>query len=122
MDAVIAYFLSLQSVMLSTAIIAITYLTRVTVEHIWPSLAKQSDENSIEQTYASNAARWWNQVVLYLIPQWVGFAFCFLPSTLIFPETVSIFRDRMIYSIVIAWLSQTIYKIFKKTLSPGTGT
>ena len=60
------------TVIYGVVIIVLTFFIRRLVETASPSVKKQADENDPKLSYGSTFSRYWNQVILYILPPAVG--------------------------------------------------
>ena len=105
---------------LTISIIFGTFLIRRTVETAFPSLMKKGDENEPKQIYPNNLSRWWNKVILYLIPVLLGV----IGALLLNDGGYDILKYRfgkIMFGMSIGWLSGTLWKLFKQWLYMKTG-
>ncbi len=121
MDEAITHLWSLGSLVLAMVIVIATFMIRKIVETAVPTIKKKADENSPAITYETPLARWWDQVILHLIPEVIGAGIGFFPSTFLFGEQIQTMGSRMLYGVVIAWFSGATYKILRKTLAAKAG-
>lgn len=105
---------------LGLSVAIVTFFIRRIVENRWPSLKKLVDANVPGLTYATPMSRWWNEVILYLIPVVLGCALSFTHDPFLFGSITSPFVQFMVGGGV-AWFAGTIYKIIRKVLSAKFG-
>lgn len=123
MDEFITHMLSMQSVYLMTAIIGTTWIIRRVAETAFPALRKNADANHPDVTYATAWSRWWNEVILYLIPMGVGLSSA-VNRIAIFHGDDAVFEgiaSRAVYGFVLAFMSGTLYKVLNKAFKARTG-
>lgn len=104
---------------LGLVVFILTFFTRRVVELIWPSLKKQADANSKLPTYLTGASRWWNEVVLYVIPVVYGMTSAVFKSEFLFDGIDG--GAKMMYGAVVGWFSGFLYKALKKAISSKVG-
>jgi len=122
MDAGITQFFTPGTVILSFAVVILTFFVRRTLETSFPSLRKQCDENHPKPSYLSGWARWWNQVLLYLIPVLLGVGMALWNIKYLFAiEGLEDLDARLVFGGVIGWLSSFIYKIVRMLVKQRVG-
>jgi hypothetical protein len=97
---------------LAVTVVVITFITRRVVETVWPSLKKQADANAPAVTYLTMTSRWWNEVILYVIPVLVGGMASFVQSDFLFAGIDG--GARWMYGAGVGWFSSFLYKGLKK--------
>lgn len=106
---------------LAMAVFILTWFARVLVENTWPTLKKQADANARAATYLTKGSRWWNEVVLYIIPVFIGGLFgLFLKSEFFFGDIKEV-STRVTLGGVVGWLASFLYKILRKAIKQKTG-
>lgn len=114
---------------LGIAIFILVFFIKRVVEGALPRLKKQHDENSPKVTYLTTGARWWNEVILYLLPVLLGaLAGAFLKSDFFF-DAIGDKGGRIGFGGGVGWFSGFLYKLLKKLiwqkfgleLTPSTG-
>ena len=114
---------------LAVAIFIFTFLLKRVVETAAPWLKKQHDENSPKVTYLTTGARWWNEVILYLLPVTLGVLAGALLKSEFFFDGIGDKGGRLGFGGGVGWFSGLLYKILKKLirqkfgleLTPSTG-
>lgn len=106
---------------LSLAVFIITWIVRKTVENIWPNLQKQGDANAAKITYCTRMSRWWNEVLLYIIPVAIGglFGLC-VNSTFLFGD-INQMSTKVTLGGVVGWLASFMYKVLRKVVKQRLG-
>lgn len=97
-----------------------TFFVRRIVEGIRPSLKKNTDCNQPGLTYTGQAARWWNEVILYALPVLFGIYAGTLQSEFFFGELKDK-SSKIMVGLVIGWFSSFLYKLLKKVLLKKAG-
>lgn len=123
MDHLTQLLLRPGSIALVVMTVALTFIVRRTVEAAWPALRKREkrtklDVGSAETRvvgYSTTAARWWNEVVLYVLPLLCGFLWSLLESEFLFTKTLD-YAGKLFFAMSLAWMSGLLYKAFKKTV------
>lgn len=100
---------------LGIAVYVLTFITRRVVEIVWPTLKKQADANSPDLTYLTKLSRWWNEVVLYVIP--VAFGGCSSVSGSQFLFEGIDGSAKFMYGAGVGWFSSFLYKALKKAIA-----
>ncbi len=101
---------------LAVGIFIFTFILKRVVETAMPWLRKQHDENSPKVTYLTTGARWWNEVVLYLLPVTLGVLIgAFIHSDFFF-DGIGDKGGRLGFGGGVGWFSGVLYKILKKLL------
>lgn len=119
MDKAIEQFVNVNSIIYIIAIIATTFFVRRIVETAVPSVTKKADENGKGSTYESGFARWWNQVILYLIPVVVGGLIVQIP--LLTEIGIQTFSGKFVYGMSLGWMSGLVYKVFRRAVANKFG-
>jgi Na+/H+ antiporter NhaA len=102
------------------ACVALTKIVRKIVETSIPAWRKKADENHPDKTYATNMSRWWNQVILYVIPVTIGLLLGFIKSEFIFGK-IDTLSGKMFYGASVGWMSGFLVKIFFQLIKEKTG-
>jgi hypothetical protein len=105
---------------LGIALFAASFLLRKVVETQWPRLKKQADANAKEATYLTTFARWWNEVLLYIIPVALGGCCGFIKSEFFFAG-IGDKGGRLLVGAVIGWCSSFLYKCLRKLAKQKMG-
>lgn len=121
MDEILGQVLNLGTLVLAMTVVIITFFVKRIVETAAPSIKKQADENSPQATYKTQLARWWNEVILHLIPELLGAIIGIFPNEFLYGTTVKTMSGRMFYGIVTAWFSSSLYKIVRKAIAAKAG-
>jgi hypothetical protein len=116
MDQALTNFISWHTLVFGLACWILTFLSRRITETALPHLKKQVDANQEGATYKTTFARWWNEVLLYVLPVAWGGLSASLATFYPFPEGVSSFSARLFFGIVTGFFSGFIYKILKKII------
>jgi len=67
-----------------------------------------------EKPYKTSFSRWWNQVILYLIPLIFGAVLALLlKGTSLIPAWVDSYRTASVYGVVLGSMSSMMYKVLK---------
>ncbi len=94
----------------------LTFITRRIVETALPHLKKSADANHKDVTYKTTFARWWNEVILYVMPPSWGALAGGLASMYPFPDGLTSLSARLFFGVVVGFFSGFIYKIVKKVV------
>lgn len=121
MDNAISEFFGWHTLVFGLACYILTFFTRRIVETEWPILRKKADENSPNMTYATTFSRWWNQVLLYIIPVFWGCLTAALAKQYPFPVGMQTLSGRLFFGVVIGFFSSFLYKIVRRTLAAKLG-
>lgn len=119
MEEVVTSFLSYKSILLTIAVVILTFFIRRIVETAVPSAKKAAHENDPAKTYLNVFAEWWNKVILYAIPVLVGLVLAITVKELA-PESLKT-GGLSIYGAVVGWFSSFLYKVFRKVVQQKTG-
>jgi hypothetical protein len=114
MDQALTNFVSWHTLVFGLLCWVLTFLTRRIVETAMPTLKKAADANHPEATYKTTFSRWWNEVILYVLPVAWGSVAATAATFYPFPEGISSFSSRLIFGVVVGFFSGFIYKILKK--------
>jgi hypothetical protein len=114
---------------LGVAIFIFTFLARRIVESAQPKWKKQADANDPKTTYLTAWSRWWNEVILYVMPVAFGLASGFIKSDFFFAG-IGDKGGRLIFGAMVGWFSSFLYKCLRKVVKqrlgvdivPDTGT
>jgi hypothetical protein len=98
-----------------------TAVTRRIVETRWPGLKKQADELSASVTYGSNFAKWYQQVILYLMPLVYGGAAGVCAKFYPWPSGVHNWVSRMVLGIICGFFSGYAYKLIARLIGQKVG-
>lgn len=121
MDDAWKEFLGIHTLIFSFICWVGTFFARRIVENIWPHLKKQADENSTRTTYLTPSARWWNQVILYLIPVAIGTFSAAVATAYPFPVGIQSLSARLFFGTVIGFFSGYLYKVVRQIIARVTG-
>lgn len=116
MDEALTNFVSWHTLIFGLACWILTFFTRRILETAVPSLKKAVDANQNGITYKTTWSRWWNEVVLYLLPVFWGGLSASLATSYPLPQGVSSFSGRLFFGIVVGFFSGFIYKVLKKVI------
>lgn len=106
---------------LALAVFILTWLLRRAVETGFPSLKKCADANALSVTYLTSMSRWWNEVILYILPVFIGGSFgLFGNSTFLFGDIKEL-TARVTLGGVVGWLSSFMYKVLRKVVKQRLG-
>lgn len=100
---------------LAITVFIATFLTRKVVELVWPSLKKKADANSAETSYLTTMSRWWNEVILYVVPVVFGGLSALSNSEFLFEGIDG--GAKMMYGAGVGWFSGFLYKTVKKAVA-----
>lgn len=116
MDQAISNFVGWHTLVFALACWILTFITRRVVETAVPSAKKVADANHPEVTYKTTFARWWNEVILYVIPVAWGGASASVATMYPFPEGIESLSGRLFFGVVVGFFSGFLYKLLKKAL------
>jgi len=116
MDQAISNFVGWHTLVFALACWILTFLTRRIVETAVPSAKKALDVNKGETPYKTTFARWWNEVLLYVIPVAWGGTSASIATFYPFPEGIESFSARLFFGVVIGFFSGFLYKVLKKVI------
>jgi hypothetical protein len=126
MDNALNQLWHIGSLVYGVAVIILTFTVRKIVETAIPSVKKKADENDPEVTYATTFGRYWNQVILYVLPPTVGMLIALMNVSYLHGESgPAELGGRIFNGIVIGGCSAMVYKMLKKRgvdLSKPMGT
>ncbi len=122
MDQILDQFLNVGTIVLAVSVVILTFVVRRVVETAMPSLKKQADENAPQVTYATTLARWYQQLILYIIPVVVGgvIGWCNVPY-FFNAEELTTTGSRVFFGGVVGWFSSFIYKAVRMALRKKVG-
>lgn len=100
---------------LAITVFVSTFLTRKVVELLWPRLKKKADANSVELSYLTPMSRWWNEVILYVVPVVFGGLSALSNSEFLFEGIDG--GAKMMYGAGVGWFSGFLYKTLKKAIA-----
>jgi hypothetical protein len=106
---------------LAMAVFILTWIVRAIVENAWPTLKKRADANSPSVTYLTAGARWWNEVVLYMVPVTIGGIFGLTVSSPFLFGDITGLSTKVTLGGVVGWLASFLYKILRKAIKQKTG-
>src|SRR5688572_22427091 len=121
MDDAWKEFLGIHTLIFSFICWVGTFFVRRIVENIWPHLKKQADENSPSTTYLTPMSRWWNQVILYLVPVALGAFAAAVATAYPFPAGIQSLSARLFFGTVIGFFSGYLYKVVRQIVARVTG-
>lgn len=121
MDSVVSQFLTAGSAILALSVVIVTFFVRRVVETAVPSLKKMADENDPSLTYAHLGARWWNQLVIYLLPVVTGSAITAANVPFLVMPGMTALSTRIFFGAVVGWFSSVIYKAVRMAIKTRTG-
>jgi hypothetical protein len=104
----------------AVAVVVLTFFVRRIVETIWRDLKKQASANSPNITYKSNMAIWWNTVILYAIPVFLGALASFIPSDFLHGDIKDL-GGKILFQGGVGWFASFLYKILRKLILKETG-
>jgi hypothetical protein len=106
---------------LAMAIYISTFFIKRMVQTAMPWLAKQHDANSPKVTYLTSGARWWNEVILYMLPVVLGVLVgAFIHSEFFF-DGIGDKGGRLGFGGGVGWFSGILYKILNKLMKQRAG-
>lgn len=105
---------------LGVAIFMAIFMLRRIVETSFPRLKKQCDVNAPKVVYLTAMSRWWNEVILYFLPVFLGLASGFIKSDFFFAG-IGDKGGRLIFGAVVGWFSSFLYKLLRKVILQKTG-
>ena len=105
---------------LGVAIFIATFFLRRLVENAAPWLKKQNDVNSPLVTYITTGARWWNEVILPVVPVVFGILAAFLNSDFFF-DGIGDKGGKFLFAICVGWFSSFLYKALGRVLKQKLG-
>lgn len=98
-----------------TCIVFLTFFIRRLVETSFPSLKKKADENAPMAIYEHTMARYWNQVILYVLPSALGVIIALFNIPYLYGDTgPKTLGGRVFMGIFIGGVSAFVYKAAKK--------
>jgi hypothetical protein len=98
-----------------------TAVTRRIVETQWPVLKKQADELASLATYASNVAKWYQQVVLYLMPLVYGSLTGLAAKSYPWPNGIHGWSSRVALGVICGFFSGYVYKLVTRMFGQKVG-
>lgn len=101
---------------LGISVYAATAMVRRIVETAVPSL--RVTKANPEPTSA--LSRWWNKVILYVLPVLLGSLSCFINSEFLF-GSITDRGGKVLFGFSIGWLSGFLYKCFKQAVKQRAG-
>lgn len=101
-------------------IFILTFFSRKIIESINPSLKKVADVNDPSVTYLTTASRWWNEVVLYVLPVIYGMAAGWLKSDFFF-NGIGDKGGKVMFGAVVGWFASFLYKLLRKLVKQKLG-
>lgn len=104
----------------AVAVVILTFFIRQIVETVWKDLKKQADENAPEITYKTKMAVWWNTVILYAIPVFLGAATASFNSDFLHGDIKDL-GGRLLFQGGVGWFASFMYKILRKVILQKTG-
>lgn len=120
--SILGQYVTMGTVALGVTVYIITFFVRRIVETALPNLRKLADENEPHPTYATVAARWWQQVGLYAIPVIIGALLGLLHVPFLFDlEVLADGSSRVIFGGVVGWFASFVYKVIRMALKKKTG-
>jgi|SRR5688572_1022626 len=117
MDDALNQLLNFGTLIFAVSVVILTFFVRRVIETAWPQLRKQADENAPAVSYSTSAARWYQQVWLYVIPVTAGGLIGLLKIPYFFPNSVETAEGRVFFGGVVGWFSSAIYKVVKRLLA-----
>lgn len=105
---------------LGVAIFILTFMFRRIVESAQPKWKKQADANDPKSTYLTTWSRWWNEVILYILPVSFGIASGFIKSDFFFAG-IGDKGGRLIFGAIVGWFSSFLYKLLRKVARQRLG-
>ncbi|MFA5202888.1 MAG: hypothetical protein WC708_00530 [Lentisphaeria bacterium] len=105
---------------LGVGIFIVVFMIRKIVESAWPKLKKQADANDPKLTYLTSMARWWNEVILYLLPVILG-SFCGLIKSDFLFAGIGVKGGKIIFGAVVGWFASFLYKLLRRVIKQKTG-
>jgi len=114
MEQALTNFLGWHTLIFGLMCWILTFLTRKVVETAIPTAKKVVDANVAGATYKTTFARWWNEVILYVLPVAWGSVTATAATMYPFPQGLDSFSARLFFGIVVGFFSGFIYKILKK--------
>lgn len=122
MNGAVDHILSTGALVLGLAIFIGTFIIRRIVETAFPSAKKKADANDPKPSYETAFARWWNEVILYALPSIVGAVLCLANISAISQDVdIKTTTDRIIFGVVIGFLSGFFYKLIRRMVFKRTG-
>lgn len=106
---------------LAMAVFILTWIIRAIVETTWPSLKKRADANAPSATYLTAMSRWWNEVILYMVPVAIGGFFGLTVSSSFLFGDIAELSTKVTLGGVVGWLASFLYKILRKAVKQKTG-
>jgi hypothetical protein len=115
MDDALTQLMHTGTVVFGVAVVVITFFIRRLVETSFPSVGKKADENHPDTTYLTTFARYWNQVILYILPPLVGILIGLFDIPYLHgDEGPSTMGGRIFAGIFVGGMSAMVYKTVKK--------
>jgi hypothetical protein len=105
---------------LGAAIFVAIFMLRKIVETAFPRLKKQCDVNEPKRVYLTTFSRWWNEVILYFLPVFLGLASGCIKSEFFFAG-IGDKGGRLIFGALVGWFSSFLYKLLRKGIKQKTG-
>jgi hypothetical protein len=105
---------------LATGIYILVFFIRKIVEVKWPSLKKQADANDPKITYLTTMSRWWNEVILGLLPVMFGGLSGLIKSDFLF-SSIGDRGGKILFGLGVGWFSGFLYKLLWKLIKQKSG-
>ena len=105
---------------LAVIVFVIVFFIRRIVENIWPNLKKQHDENSPKVTYLTAPSRWWNTVILAVLPVAIGAASSLMKSDFFF-DGIGDKGGRIAFGGCVGWFAGFLYQTLKGVIKQKFG-
>lgn len=120
MDAA-TQFLTPGTAVLAITVVVLTFFVRRIAETAFPVLRRNAEDHQPEPNYLTVWARWWNKVILYIIPVAVGVGLAYTKVDYLFQVEGLEANARPFFGGVVGWLSSFLYKIFRQMIQKKTG-
>ena len=115
MDDALTQLFHQGTVVYMVCVILITFGIRRIVQTVVPSVMKRVDANEDGVTYATTFSRYWNEVILYLLPPTVGALIGVIEIPFIHGDTgPATLGGRIMSGIFVGGMSAMGYKLAKK--------
>lgn len=115
MDEAFSQLMHPGTIVFGVSVVILTFFIRRLVETAVPSAKKKADENHPDMTYETTFARYWNQVILYILPPVTGSMIGIMDIPYLHGENgPGTMGGRVFAGIFVGGVSAMLYKTAKK--------
>jgi hypothetical protein len=120
-DAFVNNFFGWHTLVFMLGCYVLTFFTRRVLETAIPSLPMKADENDPAPSYPTVMSRWWNKVIVYVLPVAFGALLGLVAKKYPFPDGFQSVSARLLFGVFAGFFSGFVFKIVTQIIGKKFG-